>query len=484
MNRQKTIFFLLAGCLIGTPLFADVSQDKAVANEIKRLTSAFSRAKWLKHAADEEQAGMSLLKYADSLNEKTKTNLFSRLTWLVCKSKNKAALDALSLRQDLPEEMAFELALLQKLRTAKADQVAEMFNAFPRWKTIAPAVQLETLNRLATYLLLLNHDASAQKVLELAEKMKVPFQRKRIFMKSVEVAPPGAGGWIMSEAWQSGGAQDFTPYSRQAQANIVWDAVIERQEIKNANIAPYLNDTRFHFLYDEEGLHLFVVCGEKELEKYRLQNSGAGALEIFISPGMEKKWYHQFYIDLPSGEIKYFFAIRSYRPISDYAKSETICRDGKMGTYLFIPWVYFYDVLPFETGENWRFNVVRWTPAGGITWSGRTHELTRMGELVWGEKNPALERKIRQRIADYAVAKYQKAAKDLRERWNDPELGDPAFGEKVLAGALKKWDDAIANAQAEKKDLSRELVAELMEIDLCVQGLRKEYLTKKFHQAK
>ncbi len=318
-----------------------------------------------------------------------------------------------------------------------------------------------------------------------AETAAAPtFQRKRYPMKSVELAPPGAGGWIMSEAWTKGGASDFTMYSRKEQENMINDAVLERQSLKNKKLAPYFESTRFNICYDTEGIHFFFVCGEAELEKYRTLNSGAGGLEIFISPGMEKKWYHQFYINLPSGEIKYYFTIRSYRPISDYAKTETICRDGKIGSYLFLPWVYFYDILPFDTKENWRFNVIRWTPAGGITWSGRAHELARMGELVWDEKNPEMEKKIRARIAAYAVAKYQADAKRLREAWEDPDLGDPDFAQKVLGPKLKSLDEKIAKGQSEKSDLPRELIADLMEIDYRVQDLRKDYLTQKLQQKK
>lgn len=153
---------------------------------------------------------------------------------------------------------------------------------------------------------------------------------------------------------------------------------------------------------------------------------------------------------------------------------------------MFLPWTFFYDVLPFDTKSNWRFNVIRWTPAGGITWGGRVHELGRMGELVW-EKNPVLEQKIRGRIAEYAVAVYQREKSRLLEHWSDPELGDPDFCEASLKKAFQKLDAAIAAYRSgtySASEFARDILPDLMEADYLAQELRKEYLSQKIQKIK
>lgn len=291
---------------------------------------------------------------------------------------------------------------------------------------------------------------------------------------------------MLSDAWNRGGAGEFIPYNRAAQAELVADATAERLEAKNKNLDFYLKNTRFHWLCDTEGLHLFIVSGENELDKYRVLNSGAGALEIFISPGMERDNYYQFIIGPPGNRIDFYdknSIHRSCRKISDRLKSETISRDNKMGTYVFIPWYFFYDRLPFDTGSNWRFNVIRWTPAGGISWGGRVHELGRMGELAWSESNPAVEQAVRERIAEYGIARYRKDRERLLEHWNDPELGDPEFCAGKLVPAFGKLDAAVAGYRP--GDLSaasgfyRDVLPDLMSADYVAQELRKQYLSDK-----
>ncbi len=434
-----------------------------------------------------EQLGTSLLKQTDLLDAKRKAAFYPLLIQIYCRNGSQAALDSLASHKELPEEAALELEILTELRKVPADKAQEVLDSLPVWKTLAPTRQAELLYRTATFLLLLNYDSSSQKVLELAQKMEVPFQRNRYVMKSVDMAPPGAGGWILSDAWQQGGANEFKPYSHKAQANLIADVAAERLEATNKNLDYYLKNTRFNWLYDDEGVHLFIVSGENELEKYRLLNSGAGSLEVFISPGMERENYHQFIIELPSGKTNFYEKNsfhRSYRQIADFMKLETICRDGKMGTYVFVPWIFFYDVLPFDTHSNWRFNVIRWTPAGGISWGGRVHELGRMGELDWTENNPAMEQKIRRRIAEHAVAKYQKEKVRLLEYWNDSELGDPDFCQISLIEAFKKLDAAVAEYQSKKTYFTRDTMSDLMETEYLAQELRKEYLSQKMQTSK
>ena len=164
-------------------------------------------------------------------------------------------------------------------------------------------------------------------------------------------------------------------------------------------------------------------------------------------------------------------------------KSETLCRDGKMGTYVFLPWIFFYDVLPFDTNSSWRLGIIRWTPAGGITWGGRVHELGRMGELVWEKPDPVLERKIREKIAEHGIAKYNRDKGRLLEFWNDPDMGDRDFARALLSPAFRNLDGSIAAYRSGKmtpEQFAAATLPDLMETDFLAEELRGCYLMNKF----
>lgn len=321
-------------------------------------------------------------------------------------------------------------------------------------------------------------DAKAETTVAAAKRQEVPFQRNRMTVKAMSQTPPGAGGWICSEAWQTGGARAFKPYDQAAQALLIADATAERLPVAAKSLKPYLESTAIHAAYDIDGLHFFIVSGEPELDQYRLLNTGAGALECFLSPGMEKVGYYQWIIDLPDNKVATYdkdSLHRAWRDLPAAMKSETLCRDGKMGTYLFLPWELFYDLLPFDTGSDWRFNVIRWTPAGGITWGGRVHELGRMGKLAF-ERNAELESAIRARLDRQAVARYQRTRKQLDDQWQDPELGDPVFYRAALAPAFARLDKAIEDGNI------AEVRSDLMETEFLAQELRRDYLQKQLTQ--
>ena len=156
-----------------------------------------------------------------------------------------------------------------------------------------------------------------------------------------------------------------------------------------------------------------------------------------------------------------------------------------MGVYVFIPWDYCHDDLPFDTGKNWRFNLIRWTPAGGISWGGRVHEPGRMGNLVWDKPAPELLQKIRSRLAVRAIAKYQRIKADRLQFWQDELLGDPAFAKECLEPAFASLDKAVADYQAgtlKPEEFAAKYQPDLMEADYLVQELRKAFLEKKFLQ--
>lgn len=430
--------------------------------------------------------GLSLLDQADHLTGKQRAEFYPLLIWTAAKTNSPQALARIAKAKSLPEENTLELRIIRELAAAPSGSAPKTIGALPEFSRLSPEVRHALLQRAASALLLLNHADAAEAVLAEARKLETPFRRNSCTVKAQEPAPPGAGGWILSDAWTLGGSGNFIPYDQAAEATLAADATAERLTGKKKNLDFYLKNTRFHLRYDSEGVHLFLVSGENDLEKYRSLNTGAGSLEIFLSPGMEREDYYQFIISLPDNRIDCYekgsFS-RHYRDIRKFMKSETLCRDGKMGTYVFLPWIFFYDVLPFDTNSSWRFGVIRWTPAGGITWGGRVHELGRMGKLVWEEPDPVLKRKIREKIAEHGIAKYSRDKGRLLEFWNDPDMGDRDFARTLLAPAFRKLDEAIAAYRSGKmtpEAFAETTLPDLMETDFLAEELRGSHLMNKF----
>lgn len=434
--------------------------------------------------ADALRDGMKSLSAVEKLSTEKRLEFFRKLVWLGCKTGNIQALEKLAAWKPFPPEVGLELTLLFRLKKLDSPGIRDELRRSEELSKLAPAARYAVLRGVANDLLLLNLSESARIVWEEAERLKAPFQRNTLEVAWVPDAPPDAGSFRFGPFGNKKGADAFIPYDLAAQSELTADATVERLAAGNKNLEFYLKHTSFLFLADPRGLYLYVRCEEPELEKYRAAGSGAGALEIFFSPGMETEDYYQLIVNLPGGKVDLYpkgSFNRHYRKMNGAVDVRTVCVGKEMVTGVFIPWSFFYDVLPWDTGKNWRFNVIRWTPAGGITWGGRVHELGRMGELVWSRIPPELREKARKHLTDQAAAKFESDRKRLSENWNDPELGDPVFFRTSLEPALKKLADslqAFRSGKLSEESFRKEILPDLMNCDLLTQELRVDYLKK------
>ncbi|OQA85695.1 MAG: hypothetical protein BWY31_01725 [Lentisphaerae bacterium ADurb.Bin242] len=371
MNRLAfffTISFLLvSGLLSGADPLANLRKSMAAGRDAAALGE-----------------GMDALSLAEKLAPKNRLEFFRKLVWLACKTENTQALEKLAAWKTLPPELGMEIALLFRLKPLESAWVRDELRRSEELAKLEPAMKFAVLRGVANDLLLLNLSESARIVWEEAERLKAPFKRNSLEVVWVPEAPPDAGSFRTGPFGNQKGADAFIPYDLAAQSELTADATVERLGAGRKNLDFYLSHTRFLFLADSRGLSLYVRCGENELEKYRAAGSGAGALEIFFSPGMEAADYYQLIVSLPNNKVDFYpkgSFNRTYRQMDGAVETQTICHGKEMVTRVFIPWSFFYNVLPWDTGKHWRFNVIRWTPAGGITWGGRVHELGRMGEL-------------------------------------------------------------------------------------------------------
>lgn len=430
--------------------------------------------------------GLDALPQSEKLAPEKRKEFLRKLVWLGCRTENIPALEKLAAWKTLPPELGMEIALVFRLKPLEPARISEELRRSEELSKLSPAMKFAVLRGVANDLLLLNLSESARTVWAETERLKVPFKRNSLEVVWVSEAPQDAGSFRAGPYANGKGADAFIPYDLAAQSELTADATVERLESANKNLDFYLKQTSFLILADSRGLSLYVRCGENELEKYRAAGSGAGALEIFFSPGMETENYYQMIVSLPENKVDFYpkgSFNRDYRQMDGVIDTRTVCLGNEMVTRVFIPWSFFYNVLPWDTGKNWRFNVIRWTPAGGITWGGRVHELGRMGEVVWGKIPPEIREQARAFLVNQAAAKFEADSKRLSESWNDPELGDPAFFRASLEPAFKKLADSLQAYRSGKLDdkaFRGEVLPDLLNCDLLAQELRAAYLKKTF----
>ncbi len=292
----------------------------------------------------------------------------------------------------------------------------------------------------------------------------------------------------------------FGEYGREAARQLSTDPTVERSyDLESALAEP--RATGFLMAYRAEGWYIYIQTKEplvdKIMEEVAKDNPvGGEGMEIFFSTRPHETSYYMITVDLPERKIEEYVMRprdRNQRPLGNRMRAETIILpDGTgWGTLVFIPWISFYDRLPFD-GESdvWEFSIMRWmsfSKSGGVSWGGKVHEPGAWGLIEWENPSPQQLTEIRRNIISTAWRKYREKAASLRLFWKND---DPAFyNESVLP--LKKHFDKYSKQIDNLDEMEDGEVAELyekvpewMEFDLIIDDVRKEHLLNKFMEIK
>lgn len=325
---------------------------------------------------------------------------------------------------------------------------------------------------------------------ESAQTRKTTVSKVHACPSSDEI-PLGAGGWLLSEFITEPRNLEtrFEDYDQDSAKKLAADITTQRKfELNLAKRNEYRDQTAFSMAYDETGWHIFVMCGEPDLQNILADGGDAGSLEMYFSWGYLGETYSQWIIKLPKGTVRpieWNSPHRDFRPLKDYLKIETATHENRIGTSIFIPWEVLYNKLPLN-GDTWPFGCIRWTPAGGITWSGKVHEVGRWGLIQWEKPTPKLASSIKKRILRKAWAGYQTKRDGHVRYWQDTIVGDIDFYCQALLPAMEKLDQ-FGSKMATPDKLSfdeiellyQDAVADWMEFDYLVSALRRTYLENK-----
>lgn len=346
------------------------------------------------------------------------------------------------------------------------------------------------LNDAAKIMTMLGSYDTARELMAMADKLLVKKEEKVYKCKYMAQVPLGAGGWFLSDFIKNPANREsrFEDYDQKSADMLFTDVAASRSVSGNAKKEYYFANTAFYMAYDIAGWHMFVVCGDPDLDGILADGRSAGALEMYFSRGSSGETYSQWIIDLPGGKLQSYdwnSPHRFFRKMGDYFKSDTVTLGDKMGTYIFVPWEALYDKLPLEGGK-WPFGFIRWTPAGGITWGGKVHEIGQWGSVEWEKPSPAEALTIRKNVIRKAWGKYRKNRDALTTHWKDNMLGDPKFYSELMEPAIKRLDkygeklkDPAKMTPEDVNMLSKEAVPDWMEFNYLVSELRSKYLENK-----
>lgn len=349
------------------------------------------------------------------------------------------------------------------------------------------------LNDAAKIMTILGNYETARELMAMADKLVSKKEEKVYKCKYMAQVPLGAGGWFLSDFIRNPANREsrFEDYDQKSADMLFTDVAATRSVSGNAKKEYYFGNTGFYMAYDTAGWHMFVVCGDPDLEGILADGRGAGALEMYFSRGSSGETYSQWIIDLPGGKLQSYdwnSPHRYFRQMGDYFKSDTVTLGDKMGTYIFVPWEALYDKLPLEGGK-WPFGFIRWTPAGGITWGGKVHEIGQWGTVEWEKPSAEQALTIRKNIVRKAWGRYKKNRDSLSTHWKDNMLGDPKFFAEVMEPEIQRLNKLGEKLKEPEKMtaedvnmLSKDAVADWMEFNYLVSELRSRYLENKFFQ--
>lgn len=306
----------------------------------------------------------------------------------------------------------------------------------------------------------------------------------------MENAPLGAAGWALSPLLNDKAYREsrFGDYNQQDAARLVTDATVERAFTRDKKKSYYFEHTGFYMVYDRAGWHIFVLSGEPNAERVLADGASSGSLEMYFSPGHKGETYYQWIIELPKGKLHLYdwsSPHLHFRRLEGLFRTETIAFGKNWGTYIFIPWEALYDKLPLDS-ERWPFGVIRWTPAGGITWGGKVHEIGKWGLVDWQKPAPQQGLAIKRNVLRKAWGKYQRSRQTQETFWTDDERGDPEFWNRALKPVLERLDGhgETLKAPEELADQDVELlfknaIGDWMEFDYLVSELRSAWIERK-----
>ncbi len=329
---------------------------------------------------------------------------------------------------------------------------------------------------------------------EMREALFVQHRRNIAPARYVKNAPTDVGSWKASglATEKKRNVCDMKFGAANAQ-RLITDVAVARGDKVNAS--GEAEDDRpiawFWVCYDEYGIHLLFEHYDPKYADVLLGKAGAIGYEMYF--GVDDLGpVFQFGINPLLKDFEYCPPWNSphkyFRRLEKYADFSSRPSDEGYATAMNIPWTLVYDRLP-DNGSEWPFEMICWARGGGVTWGGTDiWQRSEWGHWRFEGLTPQVRAAIRRQIIYKALQRYRDARNFARGgvigKWQDAELGDPAFYDERLAPLVGKLDEYAKMAEGEIDDkLAEKLFAEAVpgwyDFEYEASERRSDYLMEK-----
>ena len=275
-------------------------------------------------------------------------------------------------------------------------------------------------------------------------------------------------------------------------ASCLWTDVATQRGTVGADAKKrYARAPEWQAMADEWGLHFRLEVFDEKAAEIAQGLAAAGSLEAYLAPG-ENTPYYAFIHSFETGGMTVYNPVYSqpdHREIDERdranCREEVICTAESVVLYFAVSWKPFATRIP-TAAAVWEFEPMFWGRKGNCSWNGLR---TIHGRSTWGclaFELTAADRSMILRPVIVAARKAYEAEKrptGACGRWQNAEVGDPAFYENVLKPVVERLD---ADAARVAVDMDDETVDELAKTALPgwhnfkfeVQRLRADYLLR------
>lgn len=377
-------------------------------------------------------------------------------------------------------------------------KAADIDNVIKQEKILPEKEKSQEVINAGQTVLASDNNQAARQLYSAYEKLFVQLPTATITCSFTPNAPFDVGSWLNSPLLKDAKStvKLDRPYGDNLQLLLETDASSERDAAAAPEKETGDTDTNFHIVSDAQGIHLFFDAVDARAQEVLDGLLRGGSFEMYLAPGKNQAYY-TFLPGFPRSNITTgpesfvtMYPNPGFRlPSTEDGtlRSSIAPTKNGFGLSVFLSWQLFYDKLP-SNGDKWQFEAIRWTRAGGLSFAGSqsVHNRSSWGDIVFSDLTPQNLNAIKRSILLSAVTKYR-AAKGVAGpvgRWEDAELGDPAFYQAKVAPLLANLDRyaAMVNKEMTAADVEKifaEAVPGWMEIEHNVAALRAQYLREK-----
>ena len=359
---------------------------------------------------------------------------------------------------------------------------------------VEPKVARDAFQEAAKQLVSIGKIEEPRMLYEMRKALFVPHRRNIAPVRYVRNAPTDVGSWKASGlATEKNRNVCDMKFGKQNAERLITDVAVARGDKVNAS--GEAEDDRpiawFWVCYDEYGIHLMFEHYDPKFADVLLGKASAIGYEMYFGVDDLGPAF-QFGINPSLKEFEYCPPWNSphkyFRRLENYADFSTRPSDEGYATAMNISWTLVYDRLP-DNGSEWPFEMICWARGGGVTWGGTDiWQRSEWGHWRFEGFTPQVRAAIRRQIIYKALKRYRGARNfasgGVIGKWQDAELGDPAFYSERLAPLVEKLDGYAKMADGEIDDkLAEKLFFEAVpgwyDFDYEVAERRSDYLMEK-----